>query len=170
VLERLEPVLLQERPDLVVVVGDVNSTVAAELCAIKLGIAVAHVEPGLRSGDRGMPEELNRLLTDQLADLLFTTERSAGENLAREGIDAAKVHFVGNTMIDALERLLPRARGGDALARLRLTARGYGLVTLHRPSNVDDAAQLEALLAALRRIAERVPLVWPVHPRTRPAR
>ncbi len=167
VLERLEPVLLQERPHLVMVVGDVNSTVAAALCATKLGIPVAHVEAGLRSGDRSMPEELNRLLTDQLADLLFTTERSAGENLAREGIDAAKVHFVGNTMIDTLERLLPKARGGEALEGLRLSAREYGLVTLHRPSNVDDAAQLEALVAALRCIAEQVPLVWPVHPRTR---
>jgi len=167
VLERLEPVLLQEGPDLVVVVGDVNSTVAAALCASKLHIPVAHVEAGLRSGDRSMPEELNRLLTDQLADLLFTTERSAGENLGREGIDAARVHFVGNTMIDTLERLLPRARGGEALQRLRLTARGYGLVTLHRPSNVDDAAQLKALVGALRSISALVPLLWPVHPRTR---
>ena len=167
VLERLEPVLLQERPDLVIVVGDVNSTLAAALCATKLGIPVAHVEAGLRSGDRSMPEELNRLLTDQLVDLLFTTELSAGENLAREGIDAAKVHFVGNTMIDTLERLLPKARGGEVLERLHLGARGYGLVTLHRPSNVDDAAQLEALVGALRRISEHVPLVWPVHPRTR---
>jgi UDP-N-acetylglucosamine 2-epimerase (non-hydrolysing) len=167
VLERLEPVLLQEHPDLVVVVGDVNSTVAAALCASKLHIPVAHVEAGLRSGDRSMPEELNRLLTDQLADLLFTTERGAGENLAREGIDAARVHFVGNTMIDTLERLLPRARGGEALQRLRLTAHGYGLVTLHRPSNVDDAAQLKALVDALRSISAHVPLLWPVHPRTR---
>jgi UDP-N-acetylglucosamine 2-epimerase (non-hydrolysing) len=167
VLERLEPVLLQEEPDLVLVVGDVNSTLAAALCATKLGIPVAHVEAGLRSGDRGMPEELNRLLTDQLADLLFTTERSAGENLAREGVDAARVHFVGNTMIDTLDRLLRQARGGEALERLRLTVRGYGLVTLHRPSNVDDAAQLEALVGALHRISEQVPLVWPVHPRTR---
>jgi UDP-N-acetylglucosamine 2-epimerase (non-hydrolysing) len=167
VLERLEPVLLQERPELVMVVGDVNSTVAAALCATKLDIPVAHVEAGLRSGDRSMPEELNRLLTDQLADLLFTTEPSAAQNLAREGIDAAKVHFVGNTMIDTLERLLPRARGGEALERLRLSARGYGLVTLHRPSNVDNAAQLHALVGVLRCISERVPLVWPVHPRTR---
>src|SRR5665647_3731917 len=127
----------------------------------------AHVEAGLRSGDRGMPEELNRLLTDQLANLLFTTERGAGENLAREGIDAAKVDFVGNTMIDTLERLLPQARGGEALERLRLTAHDYGLVTVHRPSNVDDAGRLEALVEALRRTTERVPLVWPVHPRTR---
>jgi UDP-N-acetylglucosamine 2-epimerase (non-hydrolysing) len=167
VLERLEAVLLQERPDLVVVVGDVNSTVAAALCATKLGIPVAHVEAGLRSGDRSMPEELNRLLTDQLADLLFTTEPGAAQNLAREGIDAAKVHFVGNTMIDTLERLLPQARGGEALERLRLSVRGYGLVTLHRPSNVDDAVQLDALVGALRCISEQVPLVWPVHPRTR---
>ena len=167
VLERLEPVLLRERPDLVVVVGDVNSTVAAALCATKLDIPVAHVEAGLRSGDRSMPEELNRLLTDQLADLLFTTEPSAAVNLAREGVDDAKVHFVGNTMIDTLELLLPQAREGEALERHGLTARGYGLVTLHRPSNVDDAAQLEALVGALRHISAHVPLVWPVHPRTR---
>jgi len=125
------------------------------------------VEAGLRSGDRSMPEELNRLLTDQLADLHFTTKCSAAENLAREGIDAAKVHFVGNTMIDTPERLLPRARGGEAPRRLGLTARGYGLVTSHRPSNVDDLARLEALVAALRSISAHVPLVWPVHPRTR---
>jgi len=167
VLERLEPVLLHERPDLVVVVGDVNSTLAAALCASKLGVPVAHVEAGLRSGDRSMPEELNRLLTDQLADLLFTTERGAADNLDREGIAAAKVHFVGNTMIDTLERLLPQAREGEARERLRLTAGAYGLVTLHRPSNVDDAAQLAALMGALRRISAHVPLVWPVHPRTR---
>ena len=167
VLERLEPVLLQERPDLVIVVGDVNSTLAAALCAAKLGIPLAHVEAGLRSGERSMPEELNRLLTDQLAELLFTTEASAAENLAREGIAAAKVHFVGNTVIDTLERLLPRARGGEALQHLRLTARTYGLVTLHRPSNVDDAGRLEALVGALRSICAHVPLVWPVHPRTR---
>ena len=167
VLERLEPVLLQARPDLVIVVGDVNSTLAAALSASKLGIPVAHVEAGLRSGDRTMPEELNRLLTDQLADLLFTTEPAANVNLAREGIDAAKVRFVGNTMIDTLERLLPQARGGEALKRLCLTARTYGLVTLHRPSNVDDAGQLEALVGALRSICAHLPLVWPVHPRTR---
>jgi UDP-N-acetylglucosamine 2-epimerase (non-hydrolysing) len=167
VVERLEPVLLQERPDLVVVVGDVNSTVAAAQCASALHMPVAHVEAGLRSGDRTMPEELNRLLTDQLADLLFTTEPSAAQHLAAEGIAAAKVHFVGNTMIDTLERLLPQARGGEARQRLRLTARGYGLVTLHRPSNVDDPAQLKALLGALRSVCAHVPLVWPVHPRTR---
>jgi len=167
VRERLEPVLVQERPDLVIVVGDVNSTVAAAECATGLGIAVAHVEAGLRSGDRTMPEELNRLRTDQLADLLFITEPSGARNLAGEGVDPARVHFVGNTMIDTLERLLPTARGGEALRRLRLTARGYGLVTLHRPSNVDDAAQLEALVGALRSLSARVPLVWPVHPRTR---
>jgi UDP-N-acetylglucosamine 2-epimerase (non-hydrolysing) len=167
VLERLEPVLLEEKPDVVVVVGDVNSTIAAALCAAKIGIPVAHVEAGLRSGDRSMPEELNRLLTDQLADLLFITEQSAVVNLSREGIDACKVYFVGNTMIDTLDRLLPRARTGDVLRRLRLTPRHYGLVTLHRPANVDDSAQLRALVDVLRTVAERIPLVWPVHPRTR---
>lgn len=135
VLERLERVLLRERPDLVSVGGDVNSTVAAALRATNLGIPVAHVEAGLRSGDRSMPEEPNRLLAEQIAELLFTTDPSAARNLAREGVDAAKIHFVGNAMIDTLERLLAQARGRDTLERLRLTARGCGIVTLHRPTS-----------------------------------
>ena len=166
VLERLEPVLRAEHPDLVVVVGDVNSTVAAAECAAGLGIPVAHVEAGLRSGDLAMPEEVNRMRTDELADLLFTTERAAAENLVAESV-RGEIHFVGNTMIDTLERLLPMARRGRALVRLELEPHAYGLVTLHRPSNVDEPAQLAALLGALGGVADRLPLVWPVHPRTR---
>jgi UDP-N-acetylglucosamine 2-epimerase (non-hydrolysing) len=167
VLRRLEPVLLAERPDLVVVVGDVNSTVAAALCAAKLQIPVAHIEAGLRSGDRSMPEELNRLLTDQLADLLFTTSADADDNLAREGVPRARVHLVGNTMIDTLERLLPRSLASDALRRRGLAPRGYALVTLHRPSNVDDPAQLVLVAEVLAGTAQRLPAVFPVHARTR---
>ena len=167
VLQRLEPVLLDEQPDLVVVVGDVNSTLAAALCAAKLGVPVAHIEAGLRSGDRSMPEELNRLLTDQLSDLLFTTSRDAGVNLAREGVEASRVHFAGNTMIDTLERLRPRAASTLAAAGLGLSEQAYALVTLHRPSNVDDSEQLARLVDVLTGVADQVPVVFPVHRRTR---
>jgi UDP-N-acetylglucosamine 2-epimerase (non-hydrolysing) len=167
VLRRLEPVLLAERPDLVVVVGDVNSTVAAALCAAKLQIPVAHIEAGLRSRDRTMPEELNRLLTDQLAELLFTTSADADDNLAREGIPRARIHLVGNTMIDTLERLRARVRMSDALQRHSLTPRGYALVTMHRPSNVDEPQQLALVSEVLAGIAQRLPAVFPVHARTR---
>jgi len=154
-------------PDLVVVVGDVNSTIACGLVAAKLGIALAHVEAGLRSFDRSMPEEINRVLTDQISDYLFTTEASALENLRREGIDESKVHFVGNVMIDTLETHREQAAGRDTLERLNLTEGEFGLVTLHRPSNVDEADMLEALLDALSQISQRIPLVFPVHPRSR---
>jgi UDP-N-acetylglucosamine 2-epimerase (non-hydrolysing) len=167
VLRRLEPILLDERPDLVLVVGDVNSTLAAALCAAKLHIPVAHVEAGLRSGDRTMPEELNRLLTDQLADLLFTTSEDADENLRREGVPDERIHFVGNTMIDTLERLRDAALGTDAVSRLGLAGRDYALVTLHRPSNVDEPAQLARLTEVLTAAARRLPVVFPVHARTR---
>jgi UDP-N-acetylglucosamine 2-epimerase (non-hydrolysing) len=167
VLRRLEPVLLAERPDLVMVVGDVNSTLAAALGAAKLQIPVAHVEAGLRSGDRSMPEELNRLLTDQLADLLFTTSSDADENLAREGVPSERVHLVGNTMIDTLERLRERALARDTLVRLGLDAHPYALVTLHRPTNVDDAVQLTVVREILMGVAQRLPVVFPVHARTR---
>jgi UDP-N-acetylglucosamine 2-epimerase (non-hydrolysing) len=167
VLRRLEPVLLEKRPDLVLVVGDVNSTLAAALCAAKLQIPVAHVEAGLRSGDREMPEELNRLLTDQLAELLFTTSVDADQNLAREGVAAERIHLVGNTMIDTLERLQAKALQGDTLDRLGLVPRSYALVTLHRPSNVDDAAQLGRVAGILIAIAQRLPVLFPVHARTR---
>ena len=167
IMTRLEPVLDRARPDVVVVVGDVNSTVAAALTAVKLGRPVAHVEAGLRSFDRSMPEEVNRVLTDAVSDLLFTTEPAANDNLAREGVSGDKVHFVGNVMIDTLFRYRERARESDVLPRLRLEARGYAALTLHRPSNVDDEGTLGMLLSAVARIQGEIPVVFPVHPRTR---
>lgn len=166
VLRKIEAVMLQHRPDAVVVVGDVNSTLAASLAAAKLCIPVAHVEAGLRSFDRTMPEEVNRLVTDVLARWLFTSEPSGGENLAREGAPAAHVHFVGNIMIDTLRANLAKARAIDVLGRLGLEAGRYAVLTLHRPSNVDDADRLGALFAVLEEIHEQIPLVFPVHPRT----
>lgn len=167
VLERLEPILQGGRPDLVVVVGDVNSTVAAALCAAKLRIPVAHVEAGLRSGDRDMPEELNRLVTDQLADLLFTTERDADDNLAREGIGRERVFFVGNTMIDSLERMRERMPTDYPTQELGLKRGGFVLATLHRPSNVDETSQLSRMVGVLTALAESLPIVFPVHARAR---
>lgn len=167
VLQRLEPVLLREQPDLVVVVGDVNSTLAAALCAVKLNLPVAHIEAGLRSGDRAMPEEINRLLTDQLAELLFATCADAPINLAHEGVDAGRVQFVGNPMIDTLERVRGQIDATPLLDRLGLQARGFALVTLHRPSNVDDSEQLRRMVDALVQTAARLPLLFPVHGRTR---
>jgi UDP-N-acetylglucosamine 2-epimerase (non-hydrolysing) len=166
VMERLEPVLLERTPDLVVVVGDVNSTLAAAIVAAKLWIPVAHVEAGLRSFDRTMPEEINRLLTDQISDLLFTTSPEAEENLVREGVDAGRVHFVGNPMIDSLERHLDRARESKALDTLGVVPGGYALVTLHRPSNVDDPGTLRGILDALKDMAAHMPVIFPAHPRT----
>ncbi len=168
VMLRFEPVLLDYRPDWVIVPGDVNSTLACALVASKLGIRVAHVEAGLRSGDRTMPEEINRILTDHLADRLFTTEPSGNTHLAEEGIAPEKVHYVGNVMIDSLVRLLPQAEADwpALVERLGLSDR-YVLVTLHRPSNVDDAGTLAEILLALIEIAETAQVVFPVHPRTR---
>jgi len=165
-----EPVLLEHKPDWVIVVGDVNSTVACALTAAKLGVRVAHVEAGLRSFDRTMPEEINRVLTDHIADLLFTTEPSANENLRREGISEEKIHFVGNVMIDTLVRLLPKAleRWHVTHSMLNLpTCQRFVLVTLHRPSNVDDLRSLREIMLALEDIADEVPVIFPVHPRTR---
>lgn len=167
IMTRLEPIIDSARPHVVVVVGDVNSTVAAALTAVKLGRPVAHIEAGLRSFDRGMPEEVNRVLTDAVSDLLFTTEASAGENLAREGVAADRIHFVGNVMIDTLFRYREKARESRVLDRLALTAGGYTALTLHRPSNVDDEGTLALLLGAVARIQAEVPVVFPVHPRTR---
>ncbi len=151
----------------VVVVGDVNSTMACTLAASKLGIRTAHVEAGLRSFDRTMPEEINRLVTDAIADLLFVSEPAGVENLEREGVAAAKIRYVGNVMIDTLAHELPAARALRAPAKFGVSPRSYGLVTLHRPSNVDDPARLGACVALLRGIAERLQVVFPVHPRTR---
>lgn len=161
-----EPILLEHRPDLVVVGGDVNSTIACALVASKLGIPVAHVEAGLRSFDRTMPEEINRVLTDHLSDLLFTTEPSGNENLRREGITESKIHFVGNCMVDTLRRHLDRALARAPWQSFGVAPHEYGIVTLHRPANVDDAQQLEKILMALDKVAQQVPLIFPVHPRT----
>lgn len=166
VMERIEPLLEAERPDLVLVPGDVNSTVAAALTAAKLGIPVGHVESGLRSGDRTMPEELNRIVTDHLAEVLFTHSEEADRNLNREGIESEWVHLVGNTMIDTLVRLENRFRPIDKAADLGLERGSYLLVTLHRPALVDGPLLGEAL-EALSSIAGEIPVVFPVHPRTR---
>jgi UDP-N-acetylglucosamine 2-epimerase (non-hydrolysing) len=168
IIAAFEPVLLEYRPDVLIVVGDVNSTLACALVASKLGVRVAHVEAGLRSYDRTMPEEINRLLTDQISDLLFTSEPGAEDNLRREGIDAAKIHFVGNVMIDTLLHHRERARQLDVPARFGVTRGAYGLLTLHRPSNVDDLDTFERLLEAIGAISREVPFIFPVHPRTRP--
>ena len=166
IMLRFEKVVMEKRPDLVLVYGDVNSTVAAALVCVKLGVPVGHVEAGLRSFDRRMPEEINRLLTDQISDLLFTPSVDGNENLAREGIDLRKVHFVGNVMIDTLVRLLPRT--DDAiLYRFEVQAKQYGLVTLHRPSNVDHPSILCDIVDTLQEIATELPLLFPLHPRTR---
>jgi UDP-N-acetylglucosamine 2-epimerase (non-hydrolysing) len=167
VMLRFEPLLAQFEPDWVVVPGDVNSTLACALVASKLGIKIAHVEAGLRSFDRTMPEEINRLLTDQIADLLLTTSREADENLLREGIAAEKVHLVGNTMIDTLVRLIPLAEKRWPSLRADLKLDRFVLVTLHRPSNVDDAAGLHEIISGLNEVSDELPVVFPVHPRTR---
>lgn len=170
IMKRFEPVVEADPPAAVLVVGDVNSTLACSLVAVKRGIPVIHVEAGLRSGDRQMPEEINRILTDQISDLLFTTEADAEDNLARENIDRSRVHFMGNVMIDTLLYNLDRAVASSEVlkeAGLDLGSEGeYGLVTLHRPSNVDDPVVLKRLLRVLIKISERTPLVFPMHPRT----
>jgi len=174
VMKRFEPALDAHQPACVLVVGDVNSTLACTLVAVKKGVPVVHVEAGLRSYDRKMPEEINRVLTDQVADRLYTTERSAEANLVREGIDAVRVCFAGNVMIDSL--LSSRELAHPAADTLRAhgidpamldSPRGYGVVTLHRPSNVDSAATLEPLLNVLAEVAQQLPLVFALHPRTR---
>lgn len=167
IMFRLVPVLGTERPDLVVVVGDVNSTLAGALVAVKMGIRLAHVEAGLRSFDRTMPEELNRLLTDAVADYCFTTEPAANENLLREGVAPERIHHVGNVMIDTLFRFRERAAASAILARLGLAPRQFAVLTLHRPSNVDDDGTLTHVLGLVAPVAEDVPVVFPVHPRTR---
>jgi len=167
VMERFEPVVLQEKPDWVLVVGDVNSTIACALVCVKLGIKVAHVEAGLRSRDRTMPEEINRLLTDQIADLLFTPSRDADENLIAEGIPKERICFVGNVMIDSLQKNLAVARTLPTHQQLGIDGIDYALLTLHRPSNVDGRDSFDRILTALEVISEKLPIVFPVHPRTR---
>ena len=168
IMTGFEQVLLTQSIDLVLVVGDVNSTIACALVASKLGVPIAHVEAGLRSYDRRMPEEINRVLTDQISDLLFTTEASALANLQREGVDPSKVHFVGNVMIDTLLAHRNRARATAVHASLGLEPSAYGLLTLHRPSNVDDPAGFDRLMSGIDIVARDVPIVFPMHPRTRP--
>lgn len=174
IMRGFEPVLDSHSPSAILVVGDVNSTIACALVAAKKGIPVIHVEAGLRSNDRTMPEEINRVLTDQISDILFTTERCALDNLTREGIDEQKVHFVGNVMIDTLHYNLAKAKPvSDTLKTLAIEPEilsdpaGFGLLTLHRPSNVDDPAILGRLVDCLNEISHETPLIFPVHPRTR---
>ena len=167
IIRRFEPVVLQHQPDWVVVVGDVNSTIACALVACKLGVKVAHVEAGLRSFDRTMPEEINRLLTDSISDLLLVSEPSGVENLMREGVANGKVHFVGNVMIDTLMRHRARADQSKILETMKLQRGRYAVVTLHRPSNVDDAVTLGSILDAFEEIAKEMAIVFPTHPRTR---
>ncbi len=174
IMRRFEPVLDDFRPCCVVVVGDVNSTLACSLVAAKKGVPVVHVEAGLRSFDRSMPEEINRVLTDQVADVLYTTERSAAANLQREGVRPERIHFAGNVMIDTLMASLARAvPPAETLRRAGIgpetvdPQRPFGLVTLHRPANVDEPAALDESLRLLEAVSASLPLVWPIHPRTR---
>jgi len=167
VMQAFEPVVIRERPDWVVVVGDVNSTLACALVCAKLNVKVAHVEAGLRSRDRSMPEEVNRLLTDQIADLLLTPSRDGDANLRAEGIPEARIRFVGNVMIDSLMTQLGRARQSSVLTMLKLQEESYAVLTLHRPSNVDEQAAFVRILDALEEIARRLPIVFTAHPRTR---
>ena len=172
IMQRFEPVLDRQQPAAVLVVGDVNSTVACALVAVKKGIAVIHVEAGLRSFDRTMPEEINRVVTDQLSDLLFITEQAARANLLREGIADSRIHFVGNVMIDTLRYNLKDAvPASSTLARYGVPGDwaqgGFAVLTLHRPSNVDDSSTLHRLLGSIREISRRLPVIFPMHPRTR---
>jgi len=167
VMMLFEETCLEVKPDLVLVVGDVNSTLACSIAAKKLGINVAHVEAGLRCGNRSMAEEINRLCTDSISDYLFTPDPMAGENLLKEGIDKERIHFVGNVMIDSLFKYKEKADSLDYKSKLGLSNKEYGLVTLHRASNVDDASVLEGILGALREISDELPLILPIHPRTK---
>lgn len=167
IMRHFEPLCLEHKPDWVIVVGDVNSTIACALVAAKLWIKVAHVEAGLRSFDRTMPEEINRVLTDAISDALFVTEQSGLDNLLQEGVPEAKIHFVGNVMIDTLLRHRARADQSDILARMELTPKSYAVLTLHRPANVDNPEVFGDILSAIETIASERPIVFPMHPRTR---
>jgi len=167
IMQRFEPLLEAVRPDAVLVVGDVNSTIACALVAVKMGVPVFHVEAGLRSFDRTMPEEINRVLTDALSELLFVSEPSGVDNLRNEGIAEEKIHFVGNVMIDTLEKHRARAEKSTVLSQLALRPKGYAVVTMHRPSAVDRPEIMRGLLGAFEQIQNDLPLVFPMHPRTR---
>lgn len=171
IMKAFEPVVLEHKPDVVVVVGDVNSTIACGLVAVKLGVKLVHVEAGLRSGDRSMPEEVNRVLTDAISDILFCTEQSGVDNLLKEGIAPEKIHLVGHVMIDTLMRNLERASESEIIDRLQdqicLNGNGYAVLTLHRPSNVDDPEIFSRILDALEVIQQEMPILFPIHPRTR---
>ena len=167
VMKAFEPVVLKQRPDVVLVVGDVNSTIACGLVAVKLGVKLVHVEAGLRSNDRSMPEEINRILTDTISDLLFCTEQRGVDNLRCEGVPAEKVFLVGNVMIDTLLRNKEKAEDSHILEQQRLESGEYAVVTLHRPSNVDDPRVFSRILNALHVIQQDMPIIFPIHPRTR---
>ena len=167
IIIEFEKILLQEKPDLVIVVGDVNSTIACALTAVKLGIKVAHVEAGLRSFDRGMPEEVNRILTDSISDYLFVTEKSGLENLKREGVSEEKIFFTGNVMIDSIVNYLSKVENSKILENLFLLPFNFLLVTLHRPSNVDSEKNLKKIVELLNSLSGRIKIIFPIHPRTR---
>ena len=167
IMKRFEPVAVDFKPDYVLVVGDVNSTIACGLVAVKLGVKLIHVEAGLRSFDRAMPEEVNRVLTDAISDLLFVTEQSGLDNLKNEGVNSDKVHLVGNVMIDTLLANKEKAENSDILEKLNLRKKGYAVITLHRPSNVDDMANLGKIIFAFEVIEKDLKLIFPIHPRTR---
>ena len=167
IMKSFEPVVLDFKPHYVLVVGDINSTIACGLVAVKLGIKLIHVEAGLRSFDRTMPEEINRLLTDSISDLLFVTEQSGIDNLVNEGVSRERTHFVGNVMIDTLIANREKAQESDVLNRFELSPGKYAVITLHRPSNVDDMEKFEEIISAFEQIEKDVKLVFPIHPRTR---
>lgn len=167
IMIEFEKVLIKEKPELVIVVGDVNSTIACSLTAVKMGIKVAHVESGLRSFDRQMPEEINRILTDSIADYLFVTEKSGIENLMNEGIDSSKIFFVGNVMIDSLINYLPKIQTSQIFPKLNIEKGTYSLITLHRPSNVDSKEKLKELIELLGEVSKNHKVVFPIHPRTK---
>lgn len=166
IMKAFEPVVLEHKPDAVLVVGDVNSTIACGLVTVKLGFKLVHVEAGLRSGDRTMPEEINRILTDSISDLLFCTEQSGVDNLLKEGIPSDKIHFAGNVMIDTLLKNAKKAEDSDILSRFNLEKKNYAVVTLHRPSNVDNPSIFSGILESLNVIQSDIPVIFPVHPRT----
>ena len=167
IMIEFEKVLFEEKPDLIMVAGDVNSTIACALDAVKLHIPVAHLEAGLRSYDRRMPEEINRVLTDSISDILLTPSLDANENLKKEGVSDEKIFFVGNAMIDSLRKYEKLSEKSDVLERLNLSQNNYGLITLHRPSNVDNKKSFEKIITAFEEIEKRIPLIFPIHPRSR---